>query len=367
MEHLIVKVADLKLGNEIAEDIFANTSFPLIRKDTRITREHFHVFRAFHITEVPVINRDPFNKEEAELEESSTEPKLNETPNLKLVAHDVANLYKSSVADYKKEFTNWQSGAKVDVSKIRQLVIPIVEKVLNHRQIVAMLNDLSSVRDYTHHHAIALGIIAGSLAKKLGYDHGQIMQIATAAALSDCGMSRITNRILEKSEALTQMEFNEIKKHTIYGYSMVKDSPLLRPEMKLAILQHHERLDGSGYPKGEKMEDISMVSQIIAVADIYHAMTSERIYRPKASPFKVLEMIREDEFGKFNIQVVQALISIVGDLPIGLRVELSSGETGEVIFNQQNVPTRPMIRLSNSGEILDLSKKRQLYIERILG
>ena len=91
---------------------------------------------------------------------------------------------------------------------------------------------------------------------------------------------------------------------------MIQDSPLLKSELKLAIFQHHERLDGSGYPKGEKLDNISVYSQIIAVADVYHAMTSERIYRAKSSPFKVLEMIREEEFGKYNIEVVHALISL---------------------------------------------------------
>ena len=84
--------------------------------------------------------------------------------------------------------------------------------------------------------------------------------------------------------------------------------------MKLAILQHHERLDGSGYPRGDKMEQISVFSQILAVADVFHAMTSERIYRSKESPFKVIELIKEEEFGKFDIKVVQALHDLVGNL-----------------------------------------------------
>ena len=109
------------------------------------------------------------------------------------------------------------------------------------------------------------------------------------------------------------MSISEIKKHTIYSFQMIKDSSFLKPEMKLAIFQHHERLDGSGYPKGEKMgKYFNVYSQIIAVADVYHAMTSERIYRAKSSIFKVLEMIREEEFGKYNIEVVNALISLVG-------------------------------------------------------
>lgn len=369
LEHLQVRVSELKLGSIIAEDIFANTTFPIIRKESKVTREHFMVFQAFQITKVSIVNVNPFNKTEDELQEANNSSKnqLSDSPSMIVVKKEFTTLYNQAVQEYKKEFMNWQSGSKVDVAKIRSLIIPLVERVLIERQIVAKLNDFSKVDDYIYHHAIAIGMIAGSLAQKLGYEKGQIMQIATAALLSDCGMSKVDTRLTEKKAALTQHEFNEIKKHTLYSYQMIKDTPLLKPEMKLALFQHHERLDGSGYPKGDKMDSISINSQIIAVADMYHAMTSERVYRSKVSPFKVMEMIREDEFGKFNIQVVQALFKIVGDLPIGMRVELSTGETGEVIFVQQNVPTRPIIRISTTGEILDLSLKRNLYIERILG
>ncbi|MFX3674316.1 MAG: HD-GYP domain-containing protein [Paenisporosarcina sp.] len=369
MEHLQVRVSELKLGSVIAEDIFANTPYPIIRKDTKITREHFQVFQAFQITKVSITIVDPFNKPDEEIQKVSVLEKdqLTNSPSMIVVKRKFTSLYNQAVQDYKKEFLNWQSGSKVDITKVRNMIVPLVEYVLVDKQIVAKLNDFSQVHDYIYHHAIAIGIITGSLAQKLGYEKGQIIQIATAALLSDCGMSKIDTRLREKKAALTQHEFNEIKKHTLYGYQMIKDTPLLKPEMKLAIFQHHERLDGSGYPKGEKMESVTINSQIIAVADMYHAMTSERAYRSKVSPFKVMEMIREDEFGKFNIQVVQALFNIVGDLPIGMRVELSTGETGEVIFVQPNLPTRPMIRSSISGEILDLSLKRHLYIERILG
>ena len=369
MEHLNVRVSELKLGSVIAEDIFANTTYPIIRKDTKVTRELFTVFQAFQITKVSILSADPFNKTEEEVQKESDmdKEKLANSPNMIVIKREFTSLYNQAVQDYKKEFMNWQSGSKVDITKVRNLIMPLVEYVLVDRQIVAKLNDFSQVHDYVYHHAIAVGIIAGSLAQKMGHEKGQIIQIATAALLSDCGMSKIDARLREKKAALTQHEFNEIKKHTLYSYQMIKDTPLLKPEMKLAIFQHHERLDGSGYPKGEKMDSVSIHSQIIAVADMYHAMTSERVYRSKVSPFKVMEMIREDEFGKFNIQVVQALFNIVGDLPIGMRVELSTGETGEVIFVQPNVPTRPMIRISTSGEILDLSLKRHLYIERILG
>ncbi len=179
-------------------------------------------------------------------------------------------------------------------------------------------------------------------------------------------MSKVPSNIREKKGALNQVEFTEIRKHPIYSYQMVKDLPALKDNMKQAIFEHHERLDGSGYPRGLKIDNISPFSQIIAVADTFHAMTSERIYRTKESPFKVVEMIKESEFGKFDIRVVQALMNIVVDLPIGMKVELSNLERGEVMFINKFSPTRPLIKSLKTGEIIDLSKNHSLYIVRII-
>lgn len=95
-------------------------------------------------------------------------------------------------------------------------------------------------------------------------------------------------------------------------------------------------------------------------------MTSERLYRSKQSSFKVIEMIKEEEFGKFDIKVVQALIDIVADLPIGTKVELSNLEHAEVMFINRYSPTRPLIKLMSTGEVVDLSKVRNFYISRVI-
>jgi HD-GYP domain-containing protein (c-di-GMP phosphodiesterase class II) len=95
-------------------------------------------------------------------------------------------------------------------------------------------------------------------------------------------------------------------------------------------------------------------------------MTSERLYRTKQSPFKVMEMIKEEEFGKFDIKVVQALVDIVVDLPIGTKIELSNLELGEVMYINKYSPTRPLVKLIRTGEIIDLSSNRGLYISRVI-
>ena len=172
------------------------------------------------------------------------------------------------------------------------MIIPLIEKVLEDRSYIFDLNSYSNAKDYLYHHCIATGLISAIMTQKLGYERGIAIQMAIAGMLADSGMAKIPVRIREKKEALTQQEFSEVRRHPYYSHLMIKDLPALKDAMKEAIYQHHERLDGSGYPSGKRIDNISNFSQIIAVADVFHAMTSERFYRSKQSPFKVIEMIK---------------------------------------------------------------------------
>lgn len=359
MEAINMKVEDLSLGKVIAEDIFANTQYPLIHKNTKIKLEHLRVFKLFNLKMILVYKDfiEELNEEHSELQMTS----------VTLPKYDVfETYYNDAVNQLKKEFSNWGAGGKIDITKVRGMIIPLIEKVLEDRSYLFDLNTYSSPKDYLYHHCIATGVIASVMAKKLGFERGITIQLAIAGMLADSGMARISNRLREKNSTLTKEEFEEVKKHPYYSFLLVKNLPALKEVMKEAIYQHHERLDGSGYPKGERIGSVSNFAQIIAVADVFHAMTSERLYRTKQSPFKVMEMIKEEEFGKFDIKVVQALVDIVVDLPIGTKIELSNLELGEVMFINKYSPTRPLVKLIRTDEIIDLSSNRSLYITRVI-
>ncbi|SOC39428.1 HD-GYP domain-containing protein [Ureibacillus acetophenoni] len=361
MDASYVQVDESYLGKIVAEDIFANTRRPIVTKNSIITPELLHVLKVFQVQKVLILKENRIENEK------TTQENLNKVDDTYNIIEDTFKThYLEAVSQFKKEFTSWQSLAKVDIVKIRGIILPLVEEILSDRTRLFDLNQYSNPIEYTYHHSIATGLISAVLAQKLGYDKGTTLQMAIAGTLADSGMSKIPPRIIEKKGALIQSEFTEIRKHPVYSYQMVKDLPALKDNMKKAIIEHHERLDGSGYPRGLKIDNISPFSQIIAVADTFHAMTSERSYRAKESPFKVVELIKENEFGKFDIRVVQALMSIVVDLPIGMKVELSNLERAEVMFINKYSPTRPLVKLLKTGEIIDLSTDRNLYIIKII-
>lgn len=359
LETTYLNSADLRIGKVIAEDIFANTKYPIINKNTKITLDVLHILKAFQIYKVPILLEED-NKQPSQF----TEILMGiEVPKPYMTFEKI---YLDAVEEFKKVFFDWESGSKIDITKVRGIILPLIDKVLEDRSILFKLNSLSTTKDYLYHHCIATGLISAILTQKLGYERGFVLQMAVAGILADCGMAKIPLHIRDKKGTLTEQEFFLIRQHPLFSFKMIENLPAFKEEMKLAIYQHHERLDGSGYVEGVKLGKISNFSQIIAVADTFHAMTSERVYRSKESPFKVIEMIKESEFGKFDIKVVEALVNLVAGLPIGTTIELSNLEIGEIMFINSFAPTRPLVKLAATEEIIDLSKQRNLYITRVM-
>ncbi|PLT29493.1 HD-GYP domain-containing protein [Peribacillus deserti] len=355
-----VKVDEILTGCILARDITGRTGRPIIRSKTVLNENHLEILKAFLVKEASIektmINGrlfEPMERIDEEFEDMGN-------------VSSFTQHYLKVVQNYKVLFKSWQAGASFDVMKVRELFLPLLERMLKSKSEIFNLHHYSSKEDYLYHHAIASGLISGYIAKALHYDDGEIIQIALAGCLIDCGMAKIPASIIEKNSSLTSSEFEEIKKHPAYGLKMVQQSTFLRDGVKFAIAQHHERLDGSGYPVRNKEEKLHPFSKIVAVADVFHAMTSERVYRKKESPFKVLEMIRQDHFGKFDLAVVQTLLNGISTYLSGNMVKLSTGSIAKVLFIEQKTPTRPLVQFVNSGEIVNLEQKRQWYIDEVL-
>lgn len=356
---LLVKTKYLVEGCILANDINGLTNRPIMNKKTILDAELLNVLEGFLIEQVSIektlINGEKFSpKEIIEVEEGKKEDS------------SFISSYLKAVQSYKRLFKNWQAGSKIEVVKVREIIIPLFDKVMETPSDILMLHHYCQKEDYLYHHAISLGLLSGFIAHKMKFDMADVYQVTMAGCLADCGMSKISNKILTKEAKLTYEENEEIFKHPLYSYQLVQSSPILKEAVKIAILEHHERINGSGYLLRKKGDAIHIFSKIIAVADVYHAMTSERIYRKKQSPFKVMEMIMQDDFGKFDLTIVKTLLAGLINFSTGSRVKLNNGYIAEIIFIDNNSPTRPLVKVVNSSEIINLSKMRDLYIEEIL-
>lgn len=359
-----VRIQELQEGCILSDDVYSLTNRPIISKNTILTDEVLQVLKAFFIKDVTVekikVNGSVFIPSEVIEEDNEVKGGLSEGE------QRLEDMFLVGVKKYKREFTNWQAGLPIDISRIRNIMLPLVEKVETFPSELFSLHHLSTNEEYLFQHSVAVGLLSAFIGKKLKYSKGDIVQLALGGCLSDAGMAKIKPAILNKKSTLTQQEFEEIKSHPTYSYKMVQNITILRESTKMGILQHHERLDGSGYPLGEQNNKINTFAKIIAAADTFHAMTCNRLYRRKQSPFKVLEMMLQDSFGQYDIAAIQAIGAAMMTFSTGSQVKLSDGQIAEILFIEEKSPTRPLVKVISTEEIIHLEKNRQLFIEEVL-
>lgn len=261
-------------------------------------------------------------------------------------------------------FAEVRESRKIPLADLRKEVIPMMREVVHGERLISIFASLQAKDDYTYRHTFAVGMIATLIGTWLRMEHQELLQLTTAALLHDIGKMFIPQEILNKPGKLTEEEFDLIKSHTVLGYEMIKETVGLNYRQALVALQHHERMDGSGYPFGTTSEKIDLFSRIVAVADVFHAMTSQRIYH-HASPFyEVLSQMEKDTFGVLDPEITKLFIGKIMNSLIGNQVLLTDGRQGTILIIHPHDPTHPLLQVED--QFVDLSKHLTLHIEQIL-
>ncbi len=252
-----------------------------------------------------------------------------------------------------------------DVEDIRQMVTECVLPLIEDVNVLDNLQMSPHGEDYLYHHSVDVGIISGCLGLWRGKPFREIEEIILGALLHDVGKALIPLKVLNKPGILTSEEMNLVRFHSIRGYKFLKQNTELPRSILLCALQHHERMDGSGYPLSVHGDKIHPFAQIIAVADVFDAMTSARSYGRQVTPYEAVEILRHEMVGKLDIQTCTVFIDKLSERFVGDVVQLSNGQRGEVILLNRFDNTRPMVRTAE-GEFIDLDKNRELSICRML-
>ena len=360
-----VHINQLSEGCILSKDVFSISPKPLMRSQTILDQDLLQILRAFLIDEVdvePYLENGYVFKPDGALLESSLSEKTAEIKQ----SNDFEGLYIKAVLAFKQLYLDWQSGALVDISKIRNLLIPAAEQGLKEPHEIFKTCNYTKHDDHLYHHSVSAALVSAYLGKSMGFSYGDTIQVAMAGLLCDCGMTKIEQGFLTKKTALTDKEFKEIKQHPVYSYKMLKNIVSLKEAVRLGVLQHHERLDGSGYPLGAKADQLHVFGKIAALAHAYQAMVSERPHRSKQSPFKALELLMQDEFGKFDLTALNELKKGLLKLSSGTNVRLSDGRIAEIVFIEDQYPTRPLVKIEETEEILSLKEQSHLFIEEII-
>lgn len=255
-----------------------------------------------------------------------------------------------------------------------QLLKPLVEElsyeIAYTNQIIFSLEPASTVEEYIKTHVFNMALLTGYLAKRLA-DMGELksQKIASAigaALLCDLGYLFIDPKIITKKDALTPQEYEEIKKHTQHSQRIAAEAGVTDTDVLDGIAYHHERWDGSGYSKGLAREDIPMIARIIAVADTFDAMTSNRVYKNAVSAKMAFNFIVNSNETAFDPSVCKAFITGIGIYPPGCIVQLSNGMIATVAASGTLSLVQPKVMIKDPGtKILDLSSpENRLYIVR---
>lgn len=210
-----------------------------------------------------------------------------------------------------------------------------------------------------------VSIISIALGNWLHYSLGDLRLLAMSGLLHDLGKMKISNMILDKPGKLTPKEFEIMKKHPLYGYNYLKDAIGISKIVTNAVLQHHEREDGSGYPLKIKGDQIHPYAKILAIADVFDAITSNKSYSEKKNPFYAQEIIQSDSFSKLDPGICYTFLKNLSKMYIGKAVLLTDGTIGEIVYIHANAPTRPVIKVDEENYV-DLSTNRSIDVQEMI-
>lgn len=242
----------------------------------------------------------------------------------------------------------------------RQLVESSIRPMVESRGVIVHLNNLWHRDAYTLHHSVNVSVLAGVLAKWLHYSEADLKDIMLAGLLHDIGKSQIPLAVLNKPGPLTAQEKQIMLQHPVKGYQMLQHRRF--PDKVLqGVRQHHEKMDGSGYPDHLTGQDIHPFAKIIAVADIYDAMTSDRVYHKAKSPYEVAAILYREMFGLLDPFICAVFLRNLKGWIIGSTVALSDGREAQVVSLGQFYYGLPIVRTLD-GQFINLEEDSSVTI-----
>ena len=245
-----------------------------------------------------------------------------------------------------------QSTGGFDIDEIERAINPLVASVMRNKSAMAALLRMRAVDDYTFSHAIANAVWGAILARQLGFPPKEIDQIALACSLIDIGKSTLPPELLVQPEAPSEAQWQQLREHVQKGLELLEKNGVVNRKVVMALQAHHERFDGSGYPKGLAATEIPLYGRIAGIVDSYDAMISERPYATAKSSYAAVQELQKLADVKYQKELVEQFIQAIGVFPVGAIVELNTGEVGVVVAQDTNKRLKPKMVL-----ILEPDKK----------
>lgn len=256
---------------------------------------------------------------------------------------------------------------EIDSKAILEDVENVVDRGRNGIHILDMLQCMRGYDDVTYVHSVNVAMLSNMIGRTVYPDISkeELDILTLSGLLHDIGKMMVPDNIIQKNGRLTLPEYNVVKTHVLFGNNILKGLKNLDPRVAEVAMRHHERCDGTGYPGGYRREQIEPFARIVAIADTYDAMTSDRVYRAALCPFDVIHMFEREGIVKFDVEFLLPFLEKAVQAYLNTEVKLSTNEVGKVIMINHNEYSKPVVQVGN--EFYDLSKESSdIVIDKVL-
>lgn len=357
---LTVAVQDLRPGMVLAENLFDQDGNVLLSVGMILKQSFIHKIIDTHLTEVRIENIEDAAED---ISPEANHDGIEEVQAVFQAREQAREVIKRSLQEVLIHNA-------VNGDLILSVVNKIIEELLNQEDIVINLNKLQMVDDYLFEHSVNVSIYSIITGIMMGLNKEKLVILGTGAMMHDVGKMMLDKEILNKPGLLSDEEFQYVKQHTNMGYDLLMRTQKIHPDAAMIALNHHERLDGNGYPKGCGVSDISILSKIVSVVDVFDALTSDRVYSKRINHFKAMEYICSMIDVHFDEMVTKTFIKTVGYFYRGLVLQLSNGDIGVVIREDKALPVVKIVidshnqKVTNNFEV-DLKKNPTVRIQDV--
>ncbi|MBM7694718.1 putative nucleotidyltransferase with HDIG domain [Peribacillus deserti] len=347
----------LKPGLKVGQSIYNDRDKVLLREGVEITERHISRLKELNIPFIYIFDQ--------------------KTEHIKPLSSIPNTLRRKAIDEIKTTFQEIQKAEENDSSLIlekaswdfKELIKQLIHEISGNKKLLHLLSDVYTYDHYIFTHSLNVTLYSIAVGIKLKLAPRQLEILALGALLHDVGKVSVPKNILLKPGRLTEEEFVEIKKHSECGFNLLRGIHTVPLVVAHCAYQHHERLDGSGYPRGLLGDQIHYFGKILAVADVFDAVTSNRIYRGAMLPHEGLEVLYAGSGTQFDRTIVEAFRSAVAIYPNSLTVELSDGSKGIVCRQNNGLSDRPVVEVfeQNSRQLdhpyeVDLSRDLDILI-----
>lgn len=348
----LLSINALQEGMVIGRSIWNEAGHPLLQKGVVITEGIIRRLQQLNIHYIYI---------EDKLSEGIEIPELISPAKRSQAVKTITKSFKSlKNVDVKKASYILDQQSK----ELSNIVEDLLNSILNSEEMLTVLTDVFLYDEYLYQHSFQVSMYSIAIAKEMGYSYDDLRLIGIGAMLHDVGKLLVPNEILSKPDRLTNEEFEEMKQHARYGFDILRNLHSISLIVAHCAFQHHERLDGSGYPRGLVDFEIHPFAKIIGVADVFDAVTSDRVYRRKMLPTDAIEILEAGSGTIFSETVVQAVKRAIVQYPNGMTVKLVDGRRGVVSKQNPKMSARPFVRIiEENNEIVPMTYEINLAEE----